>query len=271
MDIFAIKSGHLDKLDERLAEQKDLIGKIKSATTSTEARELMSQLRDVHERDELLAWQERCRNAETGVVDTDLQDRYIAASSYADEWVSSLFGHFRYWYICLAKTGEDWLIEEEQQDTCRTVIKSKCWDTKFDDPLAAKQKWYCKCHAKFNACWGVIIEMKFNSEKGLRYYRAEVPDDHVKDALSMKHERDLGNLVTTPEELYARMREVAPTVNSIIVCVDEEKGHYRIPNADDLAKIPQWSWYDLFALAGRTLPPKPVGKRNRKKNKASKQ
>jgi hypothetical protein len=201
------------------------------------------------------------------VVDRDLQDRYIMASSYADEWVSSLFGHFRYWYICLARTGEDWDFEADKPGTCRSVIKSKYWDTKFEDPLACGQKWYCKRHAKFNAGWGVIIEMKFNSEKGLRYYRADVPDDHVKDALSMKHEHDLGHLVTTPEELYARMRAVAPTVNSIIHCVDEEKGHYRIPNADDLAKIPEWSWYDLFTLAGRTLPPKPVGKRNKNRKK----
>jgi hypothetical protein len=98
----------LDQLDEKLAEQKALISKIKAATTSEEARDLMSQLRDVHERDELLAWQERCRDQQTGVVDRDMQDRYIMASSYADEWVSSLLGHFRYWYICLARTGEDW-------------------------------------------------------------------------------------------------------------------------------------------------------------------
>ena len=38
LDIFAIKSGHLDQLDEKLAEQKALISNIKAATTSEEAR-----------------------------------------------------------------------------------------------------------------------------------------------------------------------------------------------------------------------------------------
>jgi hypothetical protein len=113
----------------------------------------------------------------------------------------------------------------------------------------------------------VIIEMRFKNEEGLRYFRSEVLDDHIKDALSVKHEHDLGHLVTTPEELYTRMRAVAPTVNSIIHCVDEEKGHYRIPKALDLAAIPEWSWYELFTLVGRTLPPKPVGKRNKNRKK----
>jgi hypothetical protein len=117
------------------------------------------------------------------------------------------------------------------------------------------------CHAKYNAGWGVIIEMRFQNEEGLRYFSSEAPDDHIKDALSMKHEHDLGHLVTTPEELYTRMRAVAPTVNSIIHCVDEEKGHYRLPDALDLAAIPEWSWYEF--LLGVHCPRSLLARRTR--------
>jgi hypothetical protein len=57
------------------------------------------------------------------------------ASSYADEWTSSLYGHFRFWYICLARTG-DWLLEENMPDTCRRLTFSNMWDTLHADPLA---------------------------------------------------------------------------------------------------------------------------------------
>ena len=38
IDIFAIKAGHLDSLDEKLAEQKELIKQIKTAKTAEQAR-----------------------------------------------------------------------------------------------------------------------------------------------------------------------------------------------------------------------------------------
>ena len=153
----------------------------------------MIKLREIHERDELLAWKERCVGKQTGVLDTVMQDRYIMASSYADEWTSSLYGNFRFWHICLALTGE-WLYDENRHDTCRHVTLSKKWDTLHADPLACGQRWYCSCVAKYNATWGVLVEMKFNSEQGVRYFRADAPDDHVKGALAMHHEKTLGLL-----------------------------------------------------------------------------
>ena len=81
LDIFAVKAGHLDQLDQKLVEQRELIAAIKNASTSEEARELMLRLREVHERDELLAWKSRCTDPATGEVNRELQDRYIMASS----------------------------------------------------------------------------------------------------------------------------------------------------------------------------------------------
>jgi hypothetical protein len=77
LDIFAIKAGHPDELDAKLEEQKALIKEIKLAKTSEQARELMIKRREIHERDELLAWKERCTDKQTGQVDTVLQDRFV--------------------------------------------------------------------------------------------------------------------------------------------------------------------------------------------------
>jgi hypothetical protein len=268
LDIFALKAGHLDQLDAKLEEQKALIKEIKLAKTSEQARELMIKPREIHERDELLAWKERCTDKQTGQVDTVLQDRFIMASSYADEWTSSLYGHFRFWYICLARTG-DWLLEENMPDTCRRLTLSKMWDTLHADPLAVGQRWYCSCVAKYAAKWGVLVEMKFNSEQGVRYFRADVPDDHIKDALSTHHEKTLGDQVVTPEDLYEKMKSVPPTVTKVIEEIDRAKGIYRVIRAQDLDTIPTWEWYDLFTLTGRTLPPKPVSKRSKRNKKAT--
>ena len=38
LDIFAVKAGHLDQLDAKLVEQKELIAAIKKAATSEKAR-----------------------------------------------------------------------------------------------------------------------------------------------------------------------------------------------------------------------------------------
>ena len=99
------------------------------------------KLREVHERDELLAWKEKCTDKETGVLDTNLQDRCIMASSYADEWSDAMFGSFRFWYVCIAHTGE-WLESTLNYDTCRRATLSKLWDTLHADPLDCGQRWY---------------------------------------------------------------------------------------------------------------------------------
>ena len=74
----------------------------------------------------------------------------------------------------------------------------------------------CSCVATYNATWGVIVEMKFNSEQGVRYFRADAPDDHVKDALSIPHEKALGDQVATPEDFYNKIQSVPPTVSKVI-------------------------------------------------------
>ena len=43
---------------------------------------------------------------------------------------------------------------------CRTVTRSAYWKKKHEDPLAAKQKWYCPhCEAGYNTKFGVIVQI----------------------------------------------------------------------------------------------------------------
>ena len=73
--------------------------------------------------------------------------------------------HFRSYYTCQSG-GEGY--------ECLTVITSKAWRRRFEDPLATKQRWKCTwCGAKYKTWMGVIIEIK---KDGVFYYlKAEIP------------------------------------------------------------------------------------------------
>jgi hypothetical protein len=215
----------------------------------------MLRLRDVHERDELLAFKE----ASGG--DRTLQDRFIAASSYSDEWVSSEFTHFRMWYICLAKSSWDYNLG--CHETCRRMILSKKWATKHSDPLQSRQTWYCTCEAGYKAAWGVVLEVKFRTQAGVFYFRASAPDDHTKDTLALWHEKSLKP--ESPEALYRAVPSVAPTLTEIVSVIDPEAGVYRIASREALEDIPQFEWDYIFSFIGATPaakePKKPSKKR----------
>ena len=59
------------------------------------------------------------------------------------------------------------------------------WVRRFEDPLATKQRWYCKlCGTKYRCKFGVIVK------NGLAMYcKAGFPRDHMKDTKAVVIER----------------------------------------------------------------------------------
>ena len=67
---------------------------------------------------------------------------FADAADYADNWAKNADQEFNVFFICKGNQGEGW-------GTCNTLIQSKAWETLHADPMAAKQRWYCrKCGAR---------------------------------------------------------------------------------------------------------------------------
>ena len=76
----------------------------------------------------------------------EVQDRFLRASDYADEFINMGPGYqLRAYYFCCA--GPEW-------SKCHTFCTSKAWPRKKEDPMATGQIWYCPradCWANYKA------------------------------------------------------------------------------------------------------------------------
>lgn len=256
----ALKCAHMEELGEQSAARRRILEQIKKTKSASEARSLLIELRSVHEQEELIAWKERCTDKATGKVDTQLQRKFLKASSYADEWCSSDFGHMKMFWICLKKT--DWNERLQTHVPCRRMQVSKGWKTKKADPLAAGQSWQCSCGGTYKAGFGVLLEVKLATEGFVRYLRAEAPQEYVWDALSKFHELELVD-VASPADLYNKLPIRAPLVTEAVEVIDEAQGIYRVTSQEFLDTVPTWEWCEIFRLTGRVVV-KPLTKKQQK-------
>ena len=185
------------------------------------------------------------------------QHEYILASSYSDEWTritnkkGETIAGICSWYVCCALTAWDPITCANAK--CLTVLPSKDWATKFADPLAAKQKWYCQCGARYNANWGQLVEItRVNSSDQIEklYMSADVPTWDVEDTRAMFHEAEMAP--TSPTDLYNNLKRIEPTLTSIVVLRD---GHQRIVDLATWTEMPKFQWTEIFALVGVKAPP----------------
>jgi len=185
------------------------------------------------------------------------QHEYILASSYSDEWTritnkkGDTIAGICSWYVCCANTAWDYTNNCNTQ--CLTVLPSKDWATKFADPTAPNQRWYCHCGASYKASWGQLVEISLvNSSNQLEklYMSADVPTWDVEDVRSMYHEVEMAP--TPPTALYDNLKKVESTLTSIVVLRD---GHKRIVDLATWNEMPKFQWTDIFALFLVRAPP----------------
>jgi len=183
------------------------------------------------------------------------QHKYILAASYSDEWTECkrdgrLVGGICSWYVCKAKTAYD---EDGNHVQCFSVIPSKDWNRKFDDPLASKQRWYCHCGAEYNATWGQLVEIKIVGTDGQvehLYMKLDVPSWDAEDVRAMCHEATMDP--ASPMELYNNVKRVVPTVSNLIVA---SGSHRKICNTETWDSLPLFRWSEIFSMAN-IQPPK---------------
>ncbi len=169
------------------------------------------------------------------------------AADYSDAWTEiksasgRLLGGFVAFYVCRE---------------CNTLIVSKTWFRKKDDPLATKQVWKCCCcGANYRTGMGMLVQtMLVGSDQPL-YALAPVMNDDVKDLMTITLENEFGNRVKTPEDLYRLIPEVLPVEGRFIrkaVASDyckwltpPEYGVYKILEYSVLETCPKWNWANV--------------------------
>lgn len=222
-DAIRRKQEHMLLMEKESKRYTECITTMKKCSDPRKARDLLHELDKVFE-DEFLAFQ--------GKPD---QWRYLSAASYSDEWSSSGTTWFRMWYVCLAGGS----------DRCFTVLLSKAWGLKKQDPLASGQAWYCRCGSRFRAGWGVVIEVRCRNGDTV-YYKAECPDWHKQDIRALLYETKYRP--SSPEDLYRKVPQAAPVVGELVEAVDRDAGVFRIASPASYDSLSTLAWNQIFNM-----------------------
>jgi hypothetical protein len=78
--------------------------------------------------------------------------------------------------------------------------------------------------------------------------RSTIPDEDALDIKAMDIERTYKE-ARTAQEIYDAIPELAPTITSLVSCVDEAKGQYRISSKADYEALPVWNWSDILTFS----------------------
>jgi hypothetical protein len=157
------------------------------------------------------------------------------ASDYSERMVSSVVGEFNYYFVC--KAGG-------VNNICWTMINSKNWTQFFEDPIADKQRWYCKvCRARYKTGFGVLIEIV--QKDTVKYMMADYPPDSIGDVRAAAMEREHSN-ASTPAELFAAVPNLVPAGKLLLRLVEE--GVYGITSPDELLSCGTFKWAQMFNL-----------------------
>ena len=237
------KAAALEKLQEQTAQAEALQCELRACTDAKRALEIVTELEALREQQGYLAF------ADKG----EAQHRYIAASSYNDEWTSTRgLGSLRSYYICRKKVG---------YEVCGGLMTSKKWTRMLSDPTAVGQRWYCAlCGARYATSSGCLIEITRRTGAGgteVFYGTASVPEWDLEDVRAMKMEQEHKD-VASAQHLFSLCTEVRPQVTPLMrpVRPDEmavagasTEGVYRITDLAAIDRAPAWDWWSLLGVA----------------------
>jgi hypothetical protein len=236
IEFVVLKRKALQEMVTDLKVQQSLLDELKTCKNPQRISEIMNEIEAMnHSEKEYIAFKDKT----TGEVQWD---KWVA-STYHDELTSSDSSTFRYWFIC--KAGGQW--------PCNSLILSKKWGRKFEDPSASKNKYRCTvCGANYKTIWGVLIEVTETDQYGrptaLYYMTAEPPNEDVLDVKAAQIEATLAKRARTAREVYDAIPSFAPSVSSVVSVVDEQAGQYKVIDDAFLKTLPVWRWADIFTL-----------------------
>ncbi len=236
------KQQALQKVHTDTLRHKELAEKLAECSDFESEQEILKEMEGLEVSDGWLAFEQE--------ID---QHAYIAAASYSDCWTiirdarGKVTGGVNSWYICRALTGP-WDFLANKATPCFRITESKKWDTKFDDPLATGQRWYCSCGAKFAAKWGQVVEtstLDLSTLKVMKtYMKSDMPDWDAQDVRAMEMEESMAP--RSAKALYEMVKAVKPALCEFIV--KDSEGHHKLDGQEIFDALPVFLWKQLHNM-----------------------
>jgi len=230
---------------------------------------IITQIDEMYNRDKLLGFAEHPEvlKQETPEERQAMQDKFQLASTYSDEWCSTVVEgetvYIRFYFICQRQTNH-LKYEKGAVGRCMHLTMSKDWPLKLAEYYQQQQQpgqehvaqkldawtsggWKCVCNAGYQTNSGCLVEMKIPGVPGMCYARSAVPDQHIMDIRAMFHEKTIKP--ATAEELYMKVPRIAPSTTEVVKKSMTYKGWWYVDHKtfDELVEL---DWYTVFSLFG---------------------
>ena len=248
------KSQHMFAMGDSHEARKLLLSELAACRNKDRSLEIMKELDKMYQRDRMVGFAEHPHVLKQETVEAQqvMQDRMQMASTYSDEWCSTVVDgelvYIRFYFICQRRTHKrKW--EGNRTARCMHLTLSDDWIKKFqDDPLSWQQGWKCACQAGYmpGLC-GCIVEMRLPGVPGVCYARAEVPDGHINDVRAIFHEETIKPL--SDLDLYQKVPRIAPATTQVVKESNDYPGWWYVDH-EDFDQLLELNWYVIFALFG---------------------
>ena len=184
------------------------------------------------------------------------QQACIKACSYSDLWLrqydscGNVIGVITSYYICLGRFSD--------RTDCLMLIPSKEWEREGVDPLGCN-RWFCtstRHYERYKAAWGqVVVLRRFEQGEWVTcYMRARVPEWDKEDVRAMDVEENLCQGGERALEVFHRLEKIIPATDGLVVpAADARDGSVRLRSREDLARMPWFSWDDIYGMVGHEL------------------
>jgi hypothetical protein len=181
------------------------------------------------------------------------EDKHLMhnAADYTDRWFQTDHIRFCCYYIC----GTKWDKGTKWEKHCGMCIRTDCWKQRFEDPLAAQQRWYCKnCNTRYAVKFGMLLEICTKELNGVwvaRYARADYPKKEIQDIKAMAVERAVamkGDTYSSAAELLRLLPKAEPLAEGLFTRrVDIGEGVYQAVGFT-WGDLPGFEWNGIFSL-----------------------
>ena len=184
--------------------------------------------------------------------------------SFSDEWLCKrnkqgiVWSAVRSWYVCLCDCKGAW-------DCCATLILSKTWARKHNDPMASRQVYYCHQGHKYATKYGQLVQLVIAGRSF--FMRAEVPDWDIEDIRAINQEEENGwDASTSAEQIFAVAKVASPLEcdqSGLLVPIAAHDGHFKITNLEVFKSMPMFPWAQIYTFSGMKVPEKKAKKSRR--------
>jgi len=237
------KEDRLEATAAASAKHSRLVGELKTCTNKARAKEIVQELERLEklllEQSQYLAFKEKAEK----------KMKYIHVAQYQDEWTSVDGGRLRAWCACL-REGKKRLAKP-----CGTVIASKRWPRRFDDPSSSRQKWYCACcKVKYATRWGMLVEVVARSMSF--FCCSPVTEGDIEDVRAMYLEKKMPSRFT-PQQLYDSIKDVESLrpvqhheayVADMNLKADDLEYSWKNRDITSYESLPMFSWEQIFTF-----------------------